>query len=95
MAAVLSTLSSIKSLCLKFPSPQSRPNQNRRHSHLPPCSHLFEFQGVGEYLEDLLARIDVPQLDDLRITLFYLKEADSAIDSENMLSNGPCTQPLR
>jgi hypothetical protein len=31
----------------------------------------LQFRGVGEYLEDLVARIDAPLLDDLAITFFH------------------------
>ncbi len=75
MAALLSVLSSLKTLSLYFQSPQSRPDWGNRRS-LPskhtviPALIFFEFKGVIEYLEDLVTSIDAPQLDYLDITFF-------------------------
>jgi hypothetical protein len=38
---------------------------------LLPALTRFEFKGFCEYLEDFVARIDAPLLDDLNITFFY------------------------
>ena len=68
IVASLSTLTSLKRLSVGFRSTLSHPTQESRHP--PPLTRTilpaltrFEFKGVGEYLEDLLARIDVPLLD--------------------------------
>ena len=75
MVACLSLLTSLGQLDLKFQSPQSRPDQESRRpppqsrTVLPALTH-FWFHGVCEYLEDLVARIDAPELDFLDITFF-------------------------
>jgi hypothetical protein len=72
----LSTLPRLKNLSLGFESPRSRPNRERRRlppptrSVLPALVRLY-FEGVSEYLEDLVARIDSPLLDCLEIELFH------------------------
>ena len=72
MASCLSVLTRLESLVIRFESPRCR---NSRH--LPPRTRsllpvltMFQFKGVGEYLEDLVARIDAPLLDELVITFF-------------------------
>ncbi len=75
MVGLLSVLSSLESLYLRFQSPQSRPDWvNRR---LPPSNRsvipalkYFEFKGVIEYLEDLVTYIDAPQLGYFHIAFF-------------------------
>ena len=75
IVTVLSTLTSLNSFELEFLSPQSCPDLSSRRS-LPltrfvlPVLTRFEFKGDGEYLEDLVARIDAPQLNFLQITFF-------------------------
>ena len=75
MATALSTLTSLSSFSLEFQSPRSCPDQASRRpppstrSVLPLLTY-FEFRGVSEYLEDLVARIDAPRLNSLYITLF-------------------------
>ena len=76
MVMSLSRLTRLKSLYLGFKSPQSRPGQERRRP--PPSARTvlpslmsFLFRGVSEYLEDLVSRIDTPQLRQLSITLFH------------------------
>ena len=76
MVTALSTLTSLGSLILEFQSPRSHPDQASRrpppltHTVLPALTH-FGFKGVYEYLDDLVARIDVPQLISLKLTFFY------------------------
>ncbi len=77
MITCLSVLTSLQRLSLGFKSPQSSPDQESRHHASPPpnCSVLptlvaLWFKGVNEYLEDLLARIDVPRLHRLWIVFF-------------------------
>jgi hypothetical protein len=68
-------LTSLEFLQLGFESPQSCPDQESR---LPPPPTRFVlptlkkllFKGVNEYLEELVARIDTPRLDQLLITFF-------------------------
>ena len=75
MVALVSMFSSLRSLDLKFDSPESRPG--RQGQSLPPPEHSilpslenFCFEGVIEYLEDLLTLVDTPQLETLKIIFF-------------------------
>jgi hypothetical protein len=76
VATCLSVLTRLESLLVRFESPRWHPDQDSRNprpqarSLLPVLTEL-QFRGVGEYLEDLLARIDAPLLDCLDITLFH------------------------
>ena len=75
VVTALSTLTSLWFLRLGFRSPRSHPDQA---SQLPPpptrtvLLSLTEiwFKGVCEYLDDLVARIDAPQLNNLHVTFF-------------------------
>ena len=75
IAAPLSLLSSLEMLSLGFRSPQSRPDWESRsiprlnRSVLPALKKLH-FKGVTEYVEELVTRIDTPQLDGININLF-------------------------
>ena len=75
MIALLSVLSSLEGLSLQFQSPQSRPDQETRHPppskrSVMPALTSFHFHGVIGYLEELVTRIDTPQLDEMHITFF-------------------------
>ncbi len=75
MAALLSVLSSLEELFLRFQSAQSRPDWvNRRpppsKRSVIPALNRFRFKGVIEYFEDLVTFIDAPQLYGLFITFF-------------------------
>ena len=71
----LSALIRLEYLEIGFESPRSRPDRRRRPP--PPTRTLlptltsFVFKGVSEYLDDLVARIDAPLLEDLDIAFFY------------------------
>jgi hypothetical protein len=70
----LSVLTRLKMLDLGFESPRCRPNRRclpPRTRTLLPALTWFQFKGVGEYLEDFVARIDAPLLDYLEITFFH------------------------
>ncbi|KAI9456588.1 hypothetical protein F5148DRAFT_1369711 [Russula earlei] len=75
LATALSVISRLEALRLEFQSPQSRPDPASRprplltRSVLPALTDL-QFRGVHEYLEDLLAGIEVPFLNKLWITFF-------------------------
>ena len=76
IVTALAVLPSLESLTIRFESPLSCPNRGRRHSPSPtrivlPALTRFVFKGVSEYLEDLVARIDAPMLDSIRITFFH------------------------
>ena len=75
IVASLSTLLSLEILSLHFQSPQSRPDQGNRHPppskrSVLPALRRFNFTGVTEYLEELVSRIDTPQLSYANITFF-------------------------
>jgi hypothetical protein len=75
MATALSALTSLETLSLRFASRQSHVDLgNRENQHLLsrsviPSLLCFDFEGVGEYLEALVARIDTPVLGRLGITI--------------------------
>src|SRR5712672_4452144 len=75
MATALTVMTRLESLHLQFRSPRSRPDPASRpllpptRSVLPALTKLT-FEGVHEYLEDLLARIDTPLLYKLFIMSF-------------------------
>ncbi|KAH9972601.1 hypothetical protein BGW80DRAFT_1313721 [Lactifluus volemus] len=77
MVTGLSALTRLKCLYIEFDeSVVSRPNRITRCSSpltraILPALIVFKFQGTDEYLEDLLARIDAPQLKSLEITFFH------------------------
>ena len=75
MVAPLSGLSRLEILFLQFRSPQSRPHWESQSLPTPRRSILpalieFRFKGVAEYLEELVTRIDSPQLVHMHITFF-------------------------
>jgi hypothetical protein len=75
MVGLLCALSSLKTLFLRFESPQSHPDWEIRSLPPPKRSILpalddFYFKGVTEYLEDVVTFIDPPQLNTLGITFF-------------------------
>ena len=76
MASGLSGLTRLESFFIIFESPQSHSDwEDRRpppqtRTLLPVLTELY-FNGVSEYLEDLVAQIDTPQLDKLSITFFH------------------------
>ena len=76
MVTCLSTLTSLKRLHISFESPRSCPDRRRRRPPpltrtLVPVLTQLVFRGISEYLEDLVARIDAPLLDKLKITFFH------------------------
>jgi hypothetical protein len=75
MVTCLSALTRLERFELYFESPRSRPERpSRRLSSLPrvdlPALTRFEFRGVNEYIEDLVARINAPLLVDIRVSFF-------------------------
>ena len=76
MVTGLSGLTRLERLAIAFDSPQCRPDANNRRPPPPtrtllPLLTAFQFKGVGEYLEDLVAQIDAPILNALEITFFH------------------------
>jgi hypothetical protein len=74
MVTCVSALTRLETLHIGFKSPQSRPDRRRpplpTRTLLPVLTELW-FQGVTEYLEDFVARINAPLLDKLNITFFH------------------------
>ena len=76
MVTCLSGLTRLEQLYFKFQSSQSRPDRASRlpppltRTLLPALTHI-SIQGITEYLEDLVSRIDVLSLKGIAITLFY------------------------
>ena len=77
MATSLSALNNLESLHLRFLYPRPRPALESRHPPPPPLTRSIlpsltkvRFKGASEYLEEILARIDVPRLDELHLTFF-------------------------
>ena len=82
MVNCLSLLTSLESLRLELQSPLSNPDLENRHLPPPPNVVLpalknFQFKGVSEYLEALVACIDAPHLNYLFITFFNDIEFDT------------------
>ena len=75
IATGLAVSVNLKSITIAFESPLSRPDQKRRCSPPPtrfvlPALTRFEFRGVSDYMEDLVAQIDAPLLNSIWITFF-------------------------
>ena len=75
MVASLSSMTKLRYFCLTFDSPRSRPSRESRRS--PPMIRTalpsltcFSFEGLSEYVEDFVARIDAPLLRDIQISIF-------------------------
>jgi hypothetical protein len=70
----LAGLANLQDLSIGFESRLSRPSPESRHPPLNrtvlPALTRIQFKGVSEYLEDLVARIDVPLLDTIWIDFF-------------------------
>ena len=76
MVTCLSTLTRLEFLRLDFESPRSYPDRKSQHLPRPtsfvfPALTQFEFRGVSEYLEDFVAQIDAPLLDELYVIFFH------------------------
>ncbi|KAI0249436.1 hypothetical protein BJV78DRAFT_1354257 [Lactifluus subvellereus] len=75
MVTCLSALTKLETFGLRFQSPSSRPDRGSQRP-LPltrvdlPALTWLDFEGVSEYLEDLLARINTPVITTTFITFF-------------------------
>jgi hypothetical protein len=75
MVTHLSALTRLKTLTLEFEFRRSRPDRGSRHYPPPtrtliPALTRLKFEGINEYAEDLVTRIDTPRLDNLDMTFF-------------------------
>ena len=71
----LSTLTKLRELFIGFRSPRSRADRERQHPTLfkrlvLPSLTEFYFKGDSEYLEDIVGRMDAPELETVTITFF-------------------------
>ena len=79
MVAIISVLSNLRTLSLQFEYAHSLPDWGSRslpppkHSILPALNY-FRFKGFNEYLEDLVTFIDAPQLDEMYVAFFYIRD---------------------
>jgi hypothetical protein len=76
MVNCLPGLTRLESLDIAFESPRSRPDRKSRRPPpstrtLLPVLTKLRFRGVSEYLEDLVARVDTPLMDECHITFFH------------------------
>jgi hypothetical protein len=97
MVRCLSTLTRLEDLFIGFKSPLSRPDRQSRRPHPPTRSTLptltaFRFEGVSEYLEDFVARIDAPLLGWFVITFFHRLIFDTP-QLVQFFARTPYTQP--
>ena len=75
MVTCLSSLTCLEKFCLAFRSPQSHPGRSSRRPSsltrvdLPVLTH-FRLEGVNEYIEDFVARINTPLLHGITISFF-------------------------
>jgi F-box-like len=83
LATGLSALAKLTYLCIEFDQDflpdqiiQHPPLLTRPVTAILPTLKKFHFEGVSEYLEVLLAQIDVPQLEDFRIVFFRQHDFD-------------------
>jgi hypothetical protein len=82
MVTALTALTCLQSLLLRSQSPVFRPDQPSRcpppstRSVLPVLTYIY-FRGVSDYLDDIVACIDTPRLDDLSISFFIEIEFDT------------------
>jgi len=78
MVACLTALPRLRTLFIGFRSAASRPRRMRpppvTRTVLPALTE-FRFKGASKYLEDFVAHIDTPQLEDI-ISIDYLYEPD-------------------
>ena len=79
MIVCLATLTRLKTLQIEFQSPSSHPGR----ISLPPETRAvlpvltsFEFRGVCRYLEELVSRIDSPQLNSIKMSIKYSRLDD-------------------
>jgi hypothetical protein len=71
MVSCLSALTRLETLILEFEYLESeqRPPPPPTRTLLPALTRL-EFNGIGEFLEDLMVRIDTPLLDKINVSIF-------------------------
>ena len=83
LVTCLSALTKLGRLSFEFVSPPSLPDQESRQPLSTtrivfPSLTFFSFDGVSDFLEDFVARIDAPLLDDIYITFFNQPSSDTS-----------------
>jgi hypothetical protein len=95
MVACLSSLNRLKSLALGFESPQPRPDRPisppQTRVVLPALTKLT-FQGMTDYSEDLLARIDTPVLNNFSMS-FFLDPVFNFPHLKHFIGHATCLKP--
>ena len=81
MVTGLSALTHLERLCLELESPISRPS--RQSQRFPtrcvlPALTRFKYHGSSAFLDDFVAHIYAPRLDDFSITFFDLRDVDTS-----------------
>ena len=72
MASSLSVLTMLETLIIEFEFPGWKSQRTSPPTRiLLPTLTMFVFKGAGEYLDDLVARIDAPLLNKLDMTFFH------------------------
>ncbi|KAH9168999.1 hypothetical protein EDB89DRAFT_2201182 [Lactarius sanguifluus] len=80
MAEGLAALTRLRTLCIRFSSPLESPYErtgSRLERAVLPVLISFVFEGDGKYLEDLVAQLDAPRVEDVRIE-YFIEEAEEA-----------------
>jgi hypothetical protein len=82
MATGFSALTRLESLSLGFESSRRRPDRQSRRLPPPtrcvlPALTRFRFEGASKYLDDLVARVDVPRLNNFSIVFLDDLEPDT------------------
>ena len=82
MVTALSMLTRLENLEIWFKSHRSRPDRKTRYAPLRtrtllPALTILSFKGVAGYLEDLVAPIDAPLLDNLGVMFFHQRIFDT------------------
>ena len=77
MVGSLSVLTKLTTLSISFFDEKTPPGQSRNHPDLLlrvilPALTVFHYYGCNEYLEDFLARINTPRLDQLKLDYLVL-----------------------
>ena len=82
LVTALSRSTTLDELSLGFRTLQSRPDPESRHplpsTRTVPALTQFKIEGACDYLEEFLARIDVPRLNHFSIALFYQFDIDTS-----------------
>jgi hypothetical protein len=93
MITGLSALTKLTHLTIQFERPMASPPWPNRTTGRPssltrailPSLTMFQFEGASTYLDDLLARINAPQLETLKIEIFHFHRSGDVIDTQQII----------